>query len=74
LLSSLSSTENAHFCYLDLAQKIATVAAGQVVGNAINEDCNLGPLISAKETDRIELWVDEAIASGAHPKMASNLL
>jgi acyl-CoA reductase-like NAD-dependent aldehyde dehydrogenase len=49
----------------DLAQKIATVAAGQVVGDAINEDCDLGPLISEKETDRIELWVDEAITSGA---------
>lgn len=49
----------------DLAQKIATVAAGQVVGDAINEDCDLGPLISAKETDRIELWVNEAITSGA---------
>ncbi len=50
---------------LDLAQKIATVAAQQVVGDAINEDSDLGPLISPKETDRIEAWVNEAIDSGA---------
>ncbi len=49
----------------DLAQKIANIAAKQIVGDAINEDSDLGPLISAKETDRIEFWVDEAIVSGA---------
>lgn len=49
----------------NLAQKIATVAAGQIVGNSINENTDLGPLISPKETDRIEVWVNEAVASGA---------
>ncbi|HIM58343.1 MAG TPA: aldehyde dehydrogenase family protein [Gammaproteobacteria bacterium] len=48
-----------------LAQKIANVAAKQVVGDAINEDSDLGPLILPKETDRIEAWVDEAIKEGA---------
>lgn len=49
----------------DLAKKIANIASQKIVGDAINEDCDLGPLISPKETDRIELWVNEAIASGA---------
>jgi len=49
----------------ELAQKIAQVASEQVVGDAINEDSDLGPLISTKETDRIESWVNEAIAEGA---------
>ncbi len=49
----------------DLAKKIAKIASQQIVGDAINEDSDLGPLISPKETDRIELWVNEAVASGA---------
>lgn len=48
-----------------LAKKIAHVAMTQVVGDATNEDSDLGPLISAKETDRIETWVNEAIDEGA---------
>lgn len=48
-----------------LAKKIANVAVTQVVGDAINEDSDLGPLISANETDRIEAWVNEAVAEGA---------
>jgi len=49
----------------ELAQKISDVASNQVVGDAINEDSDLGPLILPKETDRIESWVNEAIAEGA---------
>jgi len=49
----------------ELAQKIADIASIQVVGDAINEDSDLGPLILPKETDRIEAWVDEAIKEGA---------
>ena len=49
----------------ELAGKIADMASKQVVGDAINEDSDLGPLISAKETDRIETWVNEAVEQGA---------
>jgi len=49
----------------ELAQKIADIASKQVVGDAINEDSDLGPLILPKETDRIEDWVDEAVQEGA---------
>ena len=49
----------------ELAKKIAKAASKQVVGDAINENSDLGPLILPKETDRIEAWVDEAIAQGA---------
>jgi len=49
----------------EMAQKIADIASKQVVGDAINEDSDLGPLILPKETDRIEAWVDEAIQEGA---------
>jgi acyl-CoA reductase-like NAD-dependent aldehyde dehydrogenase len=50
---------------LELAQKIANIASQQIVGDAINEDSDLGPLISPKETDRIEAWIDEAVEQGA---------
>lgn len=49
----------------ELAQKIANASTKLIVGNAINEDSDLGPLISPKETDRIEAWVNEAVAEGA---------
>ena len=49
----------------ELAQKIANIAAKQIVGDAINEESDLGPLILPKETDRIESWVNEALAEGA---------
>jgi len=49
----------------EMAQKIADIASKQVVGDAINEDSDLGPLILPKETDRIEAWVNEAIDEGA---------
>lgn len=49
----------------DLAKKIAKIAGQQIVGDAINEETDLGPLISSRETDRIESWVNEAVATGA---------
>ncbi len=49
----------------ELSQKIANVASKQVVGDAIDENSDLGPLILPKETDRIEAWVSEAIDEGA---------
>jgi acyl-CoA reductase-like NAD-dependent aldehyde dehydrogenase len=48
-----------------LAKCIADEASQQVVGNAIDEASDLGPLISSKEVDRVETWVNEAIAEGA---------
>jgi acyl-CoA reductase-like NAD-dependent aldehyde dehydrogenase len=50
---------------LDLAKKIASCAAQQIVGNAIDERSDLGPIISEREVDRIALWVNEAIEQGA---------
>lgn len=49
----------------EIAQKIADIANEQIVGDAINDDSDLGPLILPKETDRIEAWVNEAVAEGA---------
>ncbi len=48
-----------------IAQLLADGACKLIVGNAIDEFTECGPLIRPKEVDRVEAWVDEAIAAGA---------
>ena len=48
-----------------IAQLLADGAAKLIVGNAIDEFTECGPLIRPKEVDRVESWVDEAVAAGA---------
>ncbi|MBA6417138.1 aldehyde dehydrogenase family protein [Colwellia sp. 6M3] len=48
-----------------IAQKLADGAAKLIVGNAIDESTECGPLIRPAEVDRIEAWVDEAVSAGA---------
>jgi acyl-CoA reductase-like NAD-dependent aldehyde dehydrogenase len=38
---------------------------GLKVGNPLDEDCDVGPLIDAKEVERIDTWVKEAVKLGA---------
>ena len=48
----------------DLAQKLADRAAKLIVGDPLKPATEVGPLISPKEVDRVEAWVDEAKQSG----------
>ena len=48
-----------------IAQKLADGAAKLIVGNAIDESTECGPLIRPKEVDRVESWVEEAVSAGA---------
>jgi len=48
-----------------LAQALAQRANALVVGNAIDEVTQCGPLIRPQEVDRVEQWVNEAKALGA---------
>ncbi len=48
-----------------LAQRIADDASKLVVGNAIEERTEVGPLIRPREVDRVEQWVAEARDAGA---------
>jgi len=48
----------------ELAERIAMQAKVLRVGDPLSEQTEVGPLIRAKELDRIDLWVKEAIASG----------
>ncbi|GAB2631319.1 aldehyde dehydrogenase family protein [Belliella aquatica] len=49
----------------DVAEKIATEAKKLVVGDPLDKNTEVGPLILPKEVDRIEKWVNEAKESGA---------
>jgi acyl-CoA reductase-like NAD-dependent aldehyde dehydrogenase len=48
----------------DVAERLAEGAARLVVGNAIEERTEVGPLIRAKEVDRVADWVAEAAEGG----------
>ena len=48
-----------------LAERLAVVAKKLVVGNAIEEATECGPLIRNREVERVANWVDEAVAAGA---------
>ena len=48
-----------------LAKKLAEGAARCKVGHATKEGTDVGPLIDEREVDRVDAWVQEAIASGA---------
>lgn len=48
-----------------IAQMLADGASKLIVGNAINELTECGPLIRPKEVDRVADWVEEAVSAGA---------
>lgn len=50
---------------LNVANGIADLAKNLVVGNQLNENTDVGPLILPKEVDRVESWVKEAVEKGA---------
>lgn len=48
-----------------IAARLAEGARELIVGDARSEDTDVGPLISPREAERIDEWVQEAIKSGA---------
>jgi acyl-CoA reductase-like NAD-dependent aldehyde dehydrogenase len=49
----------------DVANGLSGLAEKLIVGNQMNADTEVGPLILPREVDRVEEWVDEAIEQGA---------
>jgi acyl-CoA reductase-like NAD-dependent aldehyde dehydrogenase len=49
----------------NVANKLAEMARELVVGNQMDEKTEVGPLIFPREVDRVEEWVNEAVAGGA---------
>ncbi len=48
-----------------VAQKLAEMGNAMIVGDPADEKTEIGPLIRHREADRVQQWVDEAIAEGA---------
>jgi len=49
----------------ELADKIAKRAKALVVGDPLSDKTEVGPLIRAREVERVDVWVKEAVAGGA---------
>ncbi len=49
----------------EVANRLAEMANNLIVGDQMNEKTEVGPLISPREVDRVEEWVNEAIDGGA---------
>lgn len=49
----------------EVANGITEIANNLVVGDPLNENTEVGPLILPKEITRIQEWVDEAVENGA---------
>ena len=48
----------------NLANQLAAKASQLVVGNQLNSDTEVGPLITPQEVERVGQWVDEAVENG----------
>ena len=48
-----------------VTERLAGLAAGMVIGDPASPDTDVGPLIRHSEVDRVEQWVNEAVADGA---------
>ncbi len=48
-----------------LANQLSDGAKKLIVGDPLDEKTDVGPLILPREVDRVEIWVNEAIQSGA---------
>ena len=57
------------YVHKEIAEKVTSglvkLAEKMVVGDPLDEKTDIGPLISPDEVDRIEKWVNEAVADGA---------
>jgi acyl-CoA reductase-like NAD-dependent aldehyde dehydrogenase len=51
--------------YDEFLQKLKAVTETLKVGNPLDEETNIGPLISKGEADRVMAWIDEAVSRGA---------
>ncbi|MBF0445374.1 MAG: aldehyde dehydrogenase family protein [Magnetococcales bacterium] len=58
----------------ELAQYLGESTKKLIVGDAINEETDCGPLIRPNEVDRVAEWIDEAKQSGAQVLSGGNKL
>ena len=49
----------------DFIGRLVAETAALKVGNPVDKDCDVGPMISEKEAERAEQWIQDAVAQGA---------
>jgi acyl-CoA reductase-like NAD-dependent aldehyde dehydrogenase len=49
----------------DFTERLVAATAALKVGNPLDKDCDVGPMISEKEAERAEQWIKDAVAEGA---------
>ena len=49
----------------EFTRKFVEATAKLKVGNPLDKDCDVGPMIDEKEAKRAEAWINEAVAQGA---------
>jgi acyl-CoA reductase-like NAD-dependent aldehyde dehydrogenase len=57
----------------DFQKRLVSNVAGLVVGDPLDPDTDVGPLISPGDRDRVKEWIDEAVASGGEILVGGNL-
>jgi len=48
-----------------VVERVSAQASGLKIGNPLEEQTQMGPMISEKDAQRIEAWIDEAVDAGA---------
>lgn len=51
--------------YKEFMDKFNVAASRLKIGNPLERDCDIGPMISPEELNRAKEWIDEAVAQGA---------
>lgn len=51
--------------YDRLVEKVVAKVGAQVTGNPVDDSVDVGPLVNEAAAQRVETWVDEAVAAGA---------
>ncbi|WP_236001150.1 aldehyde dehydrogenase family protein [Agrobacterium leguminum] len=49
----------------DVAQGLAVIADRMIVGDPLNLETEVGPLITHREVERVGRWIDQAVSDGA---------
>lgn len=61
-----------HSIYEEFVNKFIERTEKYKIGNKLEEDCDMGPMINETEAKRIENWVNEAIEKGAKLSYGGN--
>jgi glyceraldehyde-3-phosphate dehydrogenase (NADP+) len=51
--------------YNEFRDKFVASTLKYKIGNKMQEDCDMGPMITEKEAERVEKWIKEAVSMGA---------